>query len=727
MIEKINFYDEELSTFIFLQTDFSKVEFSPKIFFHIFSENLLKQTANIYLNFLEQHENEKFNNLKDEDGFELLKILDSLCQDLNSDFSTYSAIFFLVNSKLKAEYKEKYRETPFSNPLEEVLQSPFLTRFFKGLDFNKTEQLFFLLNILNSKWGWIFPTKESNNFNEEIFFHILEKLHIPLDLKTRNLNEKLIHLGLFSDFWTPADYVDSYFQDENQSFSKVDINTDFEMDSVDYKEVLKVNKTDFSLFSKLLTKAFENNETVFELLSGTNIYRLKNFLSYCFKNQTLSVKNLFSKDFSDNPKELIFYIFALAQECSAEKSVLTVETKYLKTLLKENEDNDDIFKKLFSKTSDTSINFDLLSKLKTPVILFYDNPEETTSQNKMLIENLKPRNITVSFSWKLKLPKENKYSYCAKRFFANNKDIPLSLLGTIADECKNLKINPENWPEIVTIFSHGTMFSKNDVKSLLHNKFNINKSQKGKQNSRYSFKALNTEPAISEVVEALKNAKKWKDNSDERFGCLIKNSGPSGTGKTAFAKEIAKKLDMPLKIVHASDLLSAFSGETEQNIKKVFDEARETNSILLFDEADTFLHSRGDSVNRHQDFKVNEFLTQMDDFTGILFCNTNLPELFDKATDRRFNFKVEFKNLTKEGIDILCNTYFEDYSLSENQKEQIFKAGNVTPGDFGSLFNKIHFISKEKINSEFICQELIALVKQKKRSFENSNNIGFSL
>ena len=174
----------------------------------------------------------------------------------------------------------------------------FLTRFFKGLDFNKTEQLFFLLNILNSKWGWIFPTKESNNFNEEIFFHILEKLHIPLDLKTRNLNEKLIHLGLFSEFWTPADYVDSYFQDKNQSFSKVDINTDFEMDSVDYKEVLKVNKTEFSLFSKLLTKAFENNETVFELLSGTNIYRLKNFLSYCFKNQTLSVKNLFSKDFS---------------------------------------------------------------------------------------------------------------------------------------------------------------------------------------------------------------------------------------------------------------------------------------------------------------------------------------------------------------------------------------------------------------------------------------------
>ena len=61
---------------------------------------------------------------------------------------------------------------------------------------------------------------------------------------------------------------------------------------------------------------------------------------------------------------------------------------------------------------------------------------------------------------------------------------------------------------------------------------------------------------------------------------------------------------MPLIIVHASDILSSLSGETEQNIKNIFDKAKETNSILLFDEADTFLHSRGDSLNRFNDFKV---------------------------------------------------------------------------------------------------------------------------
>ena len=159
----------------------------------------------------------------------------------------------------------------------------------------------------------------------------------------------------------------------------------------------------------------------------------------------------------------------------------------------------------------------------------------------------------------------------------------------------------------------------------------------------------------------------------------------------------------------------------------LFDKAKETNSILLFDEADTFLHSRGDSINRFNDFKVNEFLTQMEEFTGILFCNTNLPENFDKATDRRFNFHVEFDYLTKDGFEILFNSYFKNYSISEEQKDELFKSGNFTPGDFGTLYKKLKFVSKEKINSDFICQELISLAKLKNNGFEKTNKIGFSI
>lgn len=727
MTEKIDFNNEDLIAYLFLHTNLEQVIFSKELLCKVFSYDVVKCCSNIYLNLLEQHETEKFNNLKNENVFDFEDVLNSLCKDLTENFTPYSVVLFILESKLKAEYKEKNKDKSFSNPLEASLQNPFLQNFFEGLDLNKTEQTFFLTNILNSQWGWLYPTNVPNEVKEENFLHILEKETFTDHQNTRLLNEKFVNLGLFSDFWEPADYVNSYFQNRNQTFTKNKITSDFEMDSVDYKDVLKLNKQDFSIFSKLISKSFENKDSSFELIFGSNDYRIKNFINYCFSEKNFSIKTLSSKTFSGNKKELVFYIYALAKECYIENSILSIDSKYLKELLTEEQDENNIFKQIFSKNNNAIKNFELLSKTKTPIILFYDEPVESNSKIQQLIEALNSITINISFSWKLKLPKENKYFYCAKRFFANNKNIPLSLLKTIVDECKIHKINPENWLEITTLFSHGEIFSKNDVKTLIHNKFNLEVSPKQKKISRYSLEALNTEPKISEIVEALTNAKSWEANQEEKIGCLIKNSGPSGTGKTAFAKEIAKKLDMPLKIVHASDIISTYSGETEQNIKKAFDEATETNSILLFDEADTFLHSRGGSPNRHEDFKVNEFLTQMEEFTGIMICNTNLPENFDKATDRRFNFHVKFNNLTKEGFDILCDTYFKDFSLTENQKEKIFKSGEVTPGDFGNLFKKMHFIAKEKINSEFICQELIRLVKQKNRSFENQNKIGFSI
>ena len=338
------------------------------------------------------------------------------------------------------------------------------------------------------------------------------------------------------------------------------------------------------------------------------------------------------------------------------------------------------------------------------------------------------KNINLSFSWKLNLPKENKYLYCAKRFFGKNKDIPLSILGTIVNECYNNNISFENWGKVSEMFSHAENFSKKDVKTLIKNKFNILETPKQKISSTYSMKALNTNPPISEVFTSLQNAKKWQEkHSDEGIGVSAKLYGLSGAGKTLFAKTISSDFNMPLKIVHPSDIVSSLVGETEVNIKKIFDKAKETNSILLFDEADSFFHERGDSLNRHNDIKVNEFLTQMEDFNGILFCCTNLPESFDKATDRRFNFHVEFKSLTKEGVDLLCDSYFKEFSLSENQRNKIFEAGEVTPGDFGTVYKNLKFTAQEKINSETICQELIKVVKLRARNSESTKQIGFAI
>lgn len=93
-----------------------------------------------------------------------------------------------------------------------------------------------------------------------------------------------------------------------------------------------------------------------------------------------------------------------------------------------------------------------------------------------------------------------------------------------------------------------------------------------------------------------------------------------------------------------SDILARYVGETEKNIKSAFENAAKEKAILLIDEADSFLHQRGDNVNRNNDLKVNEFLIQMERYPGILFCNTNLPDSLDKATDRRFHHNQKFKH-----------------------------------------------------------------------------------
>lgn len=721
---KINFQDKDLSAYIFLKTQLPLINLSKELICNVFSYELTVDFANIYLNFLKQKEKEVFDELNTKDGFHLDAVLDSLCEKINTDFATYSGLLFVVESKLEANYKEKYKNTNCKNPLDEVLENPFVKNFFCGLELSKPEQIFFITNVLNSKWDWIYPKNFQSEINNKTFENLAKNPNVSAAHYTRYLNEKFISLGLFSDFWKSADYVNAYFQNHLQSFSAQPIKSDFKMDCVDYKDVLKTNKNDSILFSKLLTKSFENNESVFELVYGTNNYRLLNFISYyCSQNQ-LNLKKVHTKEFSANKKELMFYIYALARECYAQNSILVVDSQFTNIFLENQEQNSITQLLLTNNNSSNMLDMsEILTKTKTPIIFLSDAPDSKINE---LVNNLEAQNISTSFSWNLKLPKENKYSYCAERFFASNKEIPLSILGTIVNECKTHKINPLDWHKIVKAFSNANNFSKLEVKSLIRKMFNIKEEAKTKKDSNYVLSALNTSPQISEVAEYIKNAIKIQKN-DEKIGCLIKNSGPSGTGKTALVKEVAKECNMPLIIVHASDILSSLSGETEQNIKKIFDNAKETNSILLFDEADTFLHSRGDSLNKFNDFKVNEFLTQMEEFTGILFCNTNLPENFDKATDRRFNFHVEFDYLTKDGFEILFNSYFKNYSISKEQKDELFKSGNFTPGDFGTLYKKLKFVSKEKINSEFICQELISLAKLKNNGFEKTNKIGFSI
>ena len=129
--------------------------------------------------------------------------------------------------------------------------------------------------------------------------------------------------------------------------------------------------------------------------------------------------------------------------------------------------------------------------------------------------------------------------------------------------------------------------------------------------------------------------------------------GLSGTGKTEFARYISSCLGKDILLKRASDILDKYVGESEKHIKDAFQEAEATNSILLFDEADSFFADRNSVHNSWERTQVNEFLTQMEEFGGILICTTNLKQIMDSAMNRRFHMIVEFKSLTENGIECM--------------------------------------------------------------------------
>ncbi len=151
-----------------------------------------------------------------------------------------------------------------------------------------------------------------------------------------------------------------------------------------------------------------------------------------------------------------------------------------------------------------------------------------------------------------------------------------------------------------------------------------------------------------------KKLKEWGIKGKRRgIDARIIFYGPPGTGKTITAMGLAKTLKKPILSFDCSRILSMYVGESEKNVRKIFDDFRDLSAkakvepILLLNEADQFLSSRsegaGSSADKMHNQMQNIFLEQIERFEGILIATTNLLGNIDKAFSRRFNYKVEFK------------------------------------------------------------------------------------
>jgi len=174
--------------------------------------------------------------------------------------------------------------------------------------------------------------------------------------------------------------------------------------------------------------------------------------------------------------------------------------------------------------------------------------------------------------------------------------------------------------------------------------------------------------------------------------------GPSGTGKSAFAAWLARKLDRPLLLRSASDLLNPLVGVTEERIARMFQEAAQSRAVLLVDEADSFLRARQYARQTWEVTQVNELLVRMEQFDGILLCATNRVSDLDPAVRRRFDVKARFWPLAAEQAEqclrrALCELEAAE-NLSEDFLTRFWALGPLTLGDFATVRRRANLLDQ---------------------------------
>ncbi|EGL6552554.1 ATP-binding protein [Campylobacter coli] len=167
----------------------------------------------------------------------------------------------------------------------------------------------------------------------------------------------------------------------------------------------------------------------------------------------------------------------------------------------------------------------------------------------------------------------------------------------------------------------------------------------------------NTKELLENILKqqdkkVLERLNSWGIKSNKNIEAKIIFYGPAGTGKTMSALAMAKSMKKTVLSFDCSKILSKWVGESEQNVRKIFDTYKnivqtcKQSPILLLNEADQFLSTRVESSSgsdKIHNQMQNIFLEQIERFNGVIIATTNFLESLDSAFSRRFDYKIEFK------------------------------------------------------------------------------------
>ncbi len=298
--------------------------------------------------------------------------------------------------------------------------------------------------------------------------------------------------------------------------------------------------------------------------------------------------------------------------------------------------------------------------------------------------------------WK-KLLRKNKLKVEDSKLAELNKsyDIPPSLIANAVESTKMIDGNENDFEDFIE-----------NVAKVVTKRKNV-KTQKDFEIKTYDINLVNTDTDMDDLTKKIKNAGKLNFSL-----CLY---GEPGTGKSLYARYLANILGLEVVFKRASDLISKWLGETEQNIAAAFDEAKSKKAMLIFDEADSFLHNRNNAQRGWEVSQVNEMLTWMESHEYPFVCTTNLLKTLDEASLRRFTFKIKFDFLSKDQVNSAIEHFFGIKDANVNIK-------GLTAGDFATVKKKIDFLGIKDLTE--ITKMLEDEVKVKK-SENLQSTVGF--
>ncbi len=192
----------------------------------------------------------------------------------------------------------------------------------------------------------------------------------------------------------------------------------------------------------------------------------------------------------------------------------------------------------------------------------------------------------------------------------------------------------------------------------------------------------------------------FREKMNRGLGINALFAGESGTGKTMAAEVIANELQLDLFRIDLSAVVNKYIGETEKNLRKLFDAAEDSGAILFFDEADALFGKRSeikDSHDRYANIEINYLLQRMESYRGLAILATNMKSALDKAFMRRLRFIVDFPIPgIEERKDIWRKVFPADTPVDKALDYQRLAALSMTGGSIQNVALNAAFLAAQE-------------------------------